>query len=240
MKKLLTAISVLVILSCSICGCNNNKKPVSKNTNTGTVTENSVSEDSASENETTPTAPTNAPNDTKLSEDIIKPLMNYFKSYQDNDAELLLESITPKFCLDWAKETDIYDDAVLSAEDNIETSVVLWKHNYGDNVTREFVEEVQNTTFTPEQIEWADMMLRYDYYSIDADFEVTEGYEIVFKYTLKGDKDEKTEEQAACLINIKDEGWILLEQDAESLTDYKDVPPPEEVAKTTESETSPE
>ena len=84
------------------------------------------------------------------------------------------------------------------------------------------------------------MMLRYDYYGIDSDFEVTEGYEIVFRYTLKGDKDEKTDEQAACLINIKDEGWILLEQNAESLIDYKDVPPPEEIVKTTESDTSAE
>ncbi len=245
MKKFLTAISVLVVLGCSVCSCNNNKKPTSKNTSTGTVTENSVSEessteDSISEIETTPTTPTNAPNDAKLSEDVIKPLINYFKSYQDNDAELLLESTTPKFCLNWAKETDIYDDAVLSAKDSIETSVVLWKHTYGDNVTREFIEEVQNTTFTPEQIEWANMMLKYDYYGIDSDFEVAEGYEIVFRYTLKGDKDEKTDEQAACLINIKDEGWILLEQNAESLIDYKDVPPPEEIAKTTESETSAE
>ena len=96
MKKFLTAISVLVVLGCSVCSCNNNKKPTSKNTSTGTVTENSVSEessteDSISEIETTPTTPTNAPNDAKLSEDVIKPLINYFKSYQDNDAELLLE-----------------------------------------------------------------------------------------------------------------------------------------------------
>lgn len=228
MKKLLTTISVLAMLTCSVCSCSNGESSSSENS------------DSVSSSEPEYTEPTNAPNNTRLSEEIIKPLKDYFISYQNNDADLLLEATNPKFCLDWAKETGVYDEAVSSAKDGIESSILIWKNNYGDNVVREFVEEVQNTTFTPEQLGYADMMLRYDYYGIGADFEVTEGYEVTFKYMFKGEKDEKVDEETACLINIKDEGWIMLEHDAETLTDYKDVPPPEEIAQKTESETSAE
>ena len=232
MKKLLTSIFVLAILACSVCSCSNSENSSSSDSDSVSDTENS---------EETPEEPTNAPNDTKLSEEIIKPLKDYFISYQNIDADLYLEAVNPKFCLDWAKETGVYNEAVMSAKDSIESSILIWQNNYGDDVTREFIEEIQNTTLTPEQLGYAEMMFRYDYYGIDVDFEITEGYEVTFTYMLKGEKDEKVDEQAACLINIKDEGWILLEQDAASLTDYKDVPPPEEVAQqiqTTESETS--
>lgn len=234
MKKLLTTVFVLAVLACSVSSCGSGENSSAENSDSSVSDEISYAETNE---------PTNPPNDTGLPDEVIKPLLDYFKSYSDNDAELLLESTTPKFCLEWAKETDdIYNEAIESTKDTIASSIIIWQNNYGDDVVREFVEEVSNTTLTPEQLGYADMMMRYDYYGIISDdFEITEGYEVTFTYSLSGSKKQQTEQEKACLINIKNEGWLLLEQNAASLNDYKDVPPPEEVAKSTEeSETTDE
>lgn len=186
MKKLLSIISVFVILSCTLCSCAKDDNSSEDNPLMLTV------------------------NTEELDKSIIQPVFDYFDGFNNNNAELVMSSFTPQSCMNQMKEDGTYEDEIATTNNNIDATHEMWTENHGANPKIEFKEEINNTTLSKEYLDFAKKYFEMTYYDLNTDFEIEEGYEYSFKYTVTGDDNSEEGNETACIVRIKDDGWKLI------------------------------
>lgn len=201
MKKLLSIISVCAVLSCTLCSCTKN--------------DNLLDDDS-------PLMLTI--NTEELDKSIIQPVYDYFDGFNNNNAELVLSSFTPEAYINQMKENDTYENEISITESNIDATHEMWTESHGANPKIEFKEEINNTTLSKEYLDFAKKYFELTYYDLNTDFEIEEGYEYSFKYTVTGDDSSEEGKETACIVKIKDDDWKLIFCSSEMLLSYLGVP----------------
>lgn len=186
MKKLLTILSVCAVLSCTLCSC-------------------SKDENSSEDNPLMLTV-----NTEELDKSIIQPVYDYFDGFNNNNPEPVISSFTPEVIINQMKENGTYENEISTTNDNIDTTHEIWTENYGANPKIEFKEEISNTTLTKEYLDLAKKYFEMTYYDLNTDFEIEEGYEYSFKYVVTGDNNSEENQETACIVKIKDDGWKLI------------------------------
>lgn len=201
MKKFLTLISICAAISCTLCSCG------SKNATDG------------GDNPLILT--TNA---TKLDDSTIKPINDYFDGLNQKNNEIFLSSFTPKVFINEMKEKETYERELSGTDNDIESTHAMWTETFGENSSIEFIEQVYNAPLSEGYLNLAKKYFEMTYYDLESDFEITEGYEISFKYKISGDKTSEESTETACLVNIKDDGWKLIFCSSEVLLSYQIAP----------------
>ncbi len=186
MKKILTILSVCAVLSCTLCSCSKDKNSSEDNPLMLTV------------------------NTEELDKSIIQPVYDYFDGFNNNNPEPVISSFTPEVIISQMKENGTYENEISTTNNNIDTTHELWTENYGANPKIEFKEEISNTTLSKEYLDLAKKYFEMTYYDLNTDFEIEEGYEYSFKYTVTGDKNSEENNETACIVKIKDDGWKLI------------------------------
>ncbi|MCM1231389.1 MAG: hypothetical protein NC489_14810 [Ruminococcus flavefaciens] len=209
MKKLLAILSACVMISCTVCSCG----------------EKNTSEADDPYMLTTGTS--------QLDESVISPITQYFKGFNEKEAETIIESYTPQVYLDEMKEKGVYENEVAVNNNDIEATYEMWEENYGENSSIEFVEEIYNAQLTQEYLDLAKKYFELAYYDLDSEIDIESGYEISYKYRITGDSSSNENTETACLVHIKDDGWKLIFCSSEVLMSYRSI---SDVADTTEAE----
>lgn len=209
MKKIIAAIAAFALV-CSFTSCGDNEN---KNSN------------SSSESEVTQ-VPTGALNEAPVADEVIQPFVDYFDGFNDDDADKVILSITPQAFVDALKDADKYSTLIEQTEGDISATMEYWDETYGDNTKASYVEEISSRPLTKEQIRLAELCYKYTYYDVQPEFEIEEGYEVVFKYRIEGSNDFTEDEETACFVKVKDDGWKMIATSAGTLNQYKDVSDP--------------
>lgn len=200
MKKLrITAIIAALCTSAALFGCS--EKASDKNQSSESV------------------IPTNAASEEPVPEEVIEPFISYFKGFTEHDASLVFRATTPDAYIESLKKTDNYEGALEEISANIETTYQYWVDNYGENVVASYDDQVSNTVLTDKQLELAELCIKYYYYGIEPNIDVTEGYEVTFNYTIKGDTDSASAEETACFVKVADQ-WVMITSPASALNSY--------------------
>lgn len=169
---------------------------------------------------------TKAPNDSRVAAEVVQPFVDYFDGFNESDPDKVISSITPQVFIDSLKESGKYEELAAQTEGDINATIDYWTETYGKNPKASYVEEVSNKSLTEQQLGFAELCYKYTYYDIKADFEIEEGYEVIFKYKTEGDSDSVEAQETACFVKVKDDGWKMLAVTAGALNQYKDAEDP--------------
>lgn len=208
MKKLrITAVSAALCMTFGLFGCS----------------EDAPEKEQSSQN----TIPTNAVSSEPVPQEVVEPFISYFKGFTENDAELVFRATTPDAYIESLKETKNYEGSIEEIASNIEATYKMWTENYGENVVASYDSEVSNKVLTQKQLDLAELCIEYYYYGIEPEIDVTEGYEVTFSYTIKGDTSSTTAEETACFVKIADQ-WVMITSPASALNSYDGARDPAE------------
>lgn len=207
MKKIIASLAA-VALMCSLTSCGENK-------------------DSSSGTETSQ-IPTGALNEAPVADEVVQPFIDYFDGFNENDPDKVILSITPLAFVDALKDADNYGVLTEQIQNDITSTMEYWEETYGENTIASYVEEVSSRTLTKEQLYLAELCYKYTYFDVQPKFSIDEGYEVVFKYRIEGSKDSTEDEETACFVKVKDDGWKMIATTAGMLNQYKDVGDPYE------------
>lgn len=163
--------------------------------------------------------PTNAVSEEPVADEVIEPFISYFKGFTEHDAALVFRATTPDAYIESLKETNNYEGSLEATSADIERTYQFWVDNYGENVVASYDSQISNTALTEKQLELAELCIKYYYYGIEPDIDVTEGYEVTFGYTIKGDTDSTSAEETACFVKIADQ-WVMITSPAAALNSY--------------------
>lgn len=186
MKKLLAIISVCAVLSCTLCSCSNGDNSSEDNPYMLTV------------------------NTEELDKSISHPSFDYFDGFNNNNAELVISSYTPESIINQMKKNGTYEDEVATTNNSIDATHKMWTESHGENPIIEFKEEISNTRLTKEYLDLAKKYFEMTYHDLDTDFEIEDGYEYSFKYTVTGADSSEEGTETACIVKIKDDDWKLI------------------------------
>ncbi len=171
------------------------------------------------------TIPTNAVSSEPVPEEVIEPIISYFKGFTENDAALAFRATTPDAYIESLKETDNYQPSLDDLSAEIEAKYHKWTEDYGENVTAAYDGQVSSTALTENQLDLAELCIEYYYYGIEPEIDVTEGYEVTFSYTIKGDTSSASGEETACFVKIADQ-WVMITSPVSALNSYDVVRDP--------------
>ena len=184
------------------------------------------SKDSADNSKSSmPVIPTNAASAQPVPDEVVEPFVSYFKGFTEKDAALAFRATTPDSYIEALKETDNYQPSLDDLAAQIEANYQMWTETYGANVVASYEGEVSNTQLTEEQLDLAQLCIEYYYYGIEPRIDVTEGYEVTFNYSIKGDTDSLTSEETACFVKIGSQ-WVMIPSPASELNYYSGAKDP--------------
>lgn len=206
MKKIITALTALALV-CSFTSCGDNNDDTSSNSEITQI-------------------PTGALNEAPVSGEVVQPFIDYFDGFNENDTDKVILSITPQAFVDALKAADKYAILTEQTQNDISSTMTYWSETYGDDTKASYVEEVSSRPLTEEQIYLAELCYKYTYYDVQPEFEIEEGFEVVFKYRIEGSKDHTEDEETACFVKVKDDGWKMLATSAGILNQYNGVSDP--------------
>lgn len=196
-KHIISAAAVVSAFAIVLCGCSESNKPVSDITDAS--------------------APSEA----------VQPFNDYFNGFLTNDGEKVILSTMPQTFIDEMKKTDKYDDFLAQTQDSlIPVTINAWSEKYGDNITVTFLEQVSSTQLSADTLDLAELCYKYTYYDVNADVEITEGYEVTYRYEIKGSASTTEGEETACFVRVKDDSWKMISTKAETLEQYRDAEDP--------------
>ncbi len=120
-----------------------------------------------------------------------KTLDNFYKAHENNDAELMYNSVVAQYCIDYIEKGSGDPYAMEMIEDSLEDNIDDW--DCGENIKITYKIENERRA-TKEQLEDLEDNIYdwYAYFVYDRDkFSITDAYVLDIDFTVKGD--ERTE-----------------------------------------------
>ena len=138
-----------------------------------------------------------------------KTLDNYYKAHENNDTDLMYNSVVAQYWIDYTNE-GWGNSAYESIQDSIEDRIDEW--DCGDDIKITY--EIQNERrATKEQLEDLEDNIYdwYAYYVYDRDeFSITDAYVLDIDFTVKGDEGTESFHYPDGLLIIKENGkWRI-------------------------------
>lgn len=166
--------------------------------------------------------------------EVTQPFFDYFDGMINNDPDKMLLSITPVSFIEEMKLTDKYDKLLSETRDILIPSVIeTWTEQYGADPVVSLFEEVSNTPFTDEQLDFAELCYKYNYFDVKKDLEITDGFEITYKYKIQGADSSTEGEDTACFVRVENDGWKMISVPAEALEEFRGAEDPYQAESTT-------
>lgn len=166
--------------------------------------------------------------------EVTQPFIDYFDGMINNDADKMLLSITPVSFIEEMKLTDKYENLLSETRDVLIPSVMeTWTEQYGADPVVSLFEEISNTPFTDEQLDFAELCYKYNYFDVKKDLEITDGFEITYKYKIQGADSSTEGEDTACFVRVENDGWKMISVPAEALEEFRGAEDPYKSESTT-------
>ncbi len=211
MNRYIKSIAAALAVSLTLCGC-------STETDNGNTPDN-----------------TSSVSDTELLDEAVQPFKDYFSGFLTNDGDKMLFSTTPQTFIDEMKSTGKYEEILSQTVDSlIPVTLGSWEEQYGDNVSVEFLEITDSTRLSADQLDLAELCFKYTYFDVNADVEIAEGYEVTYRYEIKGSSESQEGNETACFVRVENDSWKMISVTAETLEQYRGA------ADIVESEETPE
>ena len=135
-------------------------------------------------------------------------LDNYYKSHENNDADLMYDSVVAQYWIDYYNEG--WGSAFDRIQDDIEERIDDWDCGENIKITYKIENERQATKEQLEDLE-DNIYDWYAYYVYDRDeFSITDAYVLDIDFTVKGDEGTESFHYPDGLLIIKENGkWRI-------------------------------
>lgn len=144
-----------------------------------------------------------------------KPLDNYFKSIEDGDAKTFMEAY-PECYIDYIDDmlgvSGMDMDVEEFFQETVDGLLETFESDYGENISISYKIEDKEKLSDSELEDISDEFKD----NIDANVDVTSGYELDLEVTIEGDDDDDTDSGSLTVAKIDGE-WYIVENDGESL-----------------------
>ena len=139
-----------------------------------------------------------------------KTLDNYYKAHENNDAELMYNSVVAQYWIDYIEKGSGAPYAMEMIEDSLEDNIDDW--DCGENIKITYKIENERRA-TKEQLEDLEENIYdwYAYFVYDRDeFSITDAYVLDIDFTVKGDEGTESFHYPDGLLLIKENGkWRI-------------------------------
>lgn len=138
-----------------------------------------------------------------------KTLDNYYKAHENNDADLLYNSVIAKYWIDYMNE-GWGDSAYETIQEGIEDEIEEWDCGNNIKITYKIKNERRATKEQLEELE-DNIYDRYAYYVYAGnEFSITDAYVLDIDFTVKGDEGTKSFHYPDGFLIIKENGkWRI-------------------------------
>lgn len=218
-KRNIIAFAVLSAIMLTAFGCSgetddSNVQPVTENITTENTTESSTE------------SSTEAAENTPAPQEVIQPFIDYFDGFNEGNPEKIIAAVTPQCYIDAMKNVERYEEFVNATDMDITMTMEQWTTLYGADPKASYIDEISNTKLNEEQIKLAELCYKYTYYDLNTDVNLTDGYEVNFKYCVEGADSREEAEETACFVCADDEKWHMIALSAEMLKQYEGAEDP--------------
>jgi len=149
-----------------------------------------------------------------------KTLDNYYKAHENNDADLMYNSVVAQYWIDYTNE-GWGNSAYESIQDSIEDRIDEWDCGNIIKITYEIQNERRATKEQLKDLE-EDLWDTYAHYVYKrADFSITDAYILDIDFTVKGDEDVESFSYPDGLLIIKENGKWRIPRGAISCSFYE-------------------
>ncbi len=169
-----------------------------------------------------------------VTNEVMQPFTDYFDGMINNDADKMLLATTPAVFIEEMMQSGKYETLLSETRDVLIPAVMeTWTEKYGTDPSAELLDVVSNTPFTDEQLDFAELCYKYNYFDVKKDLEITDGFEVTYKYKIQGADSSTEGEDTACFVRVENDGWKMISVPAEALEEYRGAEDPYQAESTT-------
>lgn len=160
--------------------------------------------------------------ETSIPDEAVQPFKDYFNGFFSNDGEKIIFSTTPQSYIDEMKKTDKYEQLLTQTTDTvIAYTLQAWEKSYGEDLSVTYLETSDFSQLEADKLELAELCYKLSYYDVNAELEITDGYEVRYRYRISGSENSEESEQTCCFVKVENDGWKMISLTADELEQFR-------------------
>lgn len=156
--------------------------------------------------------------------EVVQPCVDYFDGLCNNNADKLISATIPLSYVNCFREKGTYDTIFSEMKDFIIASTIQGlTETYGENPQITYTGEISNTPLSAEQLDWAELCYKTNYYDVETELNLTHGFEVNYSYKIQGAEKSEESQEIACFVKAEDDSWKMLSLTADNLAQYSQL-----------------